>query len=83
MQVVFTDHSLFGFADASSILTNKVLKFSLADVHEVQHTQPPNLLSQSVTIAASCSSAVHVEPHDSLTQPRRAPACPKTVTDAL
>lgn len=35
MQVVFTDHSLFGFADASSILTNKVLKFSLADVHEV------------------------------------------------
>ena len=35
LQVVFTDHSLFGFADASSILTNKVLKFSLADVHEV------------------------------------------------
>lgn len=34
-QVVFTDHSLFGFADVSSILTNKVLKFSLADVHEV------------------------------------------------
>lgn len=36
MQAVFTDHSLFGFADASSILTNKVLKFSLADVHEVR-----------------------------------------------
>ena len=35
MQAVFTDHSLFGFADTSSILTNKVLKFSLADVHEV------------------------------------------------
>lgn len=24
LQVVFTDHSLFGFADASSILMNKV-----------------------------------------------------------
>ena len=39
-QVVFTDHSLFGFADASSILTNKVLKFSLADVHEVSLHAP-------------------------------------------
>lgn len=36
VQAVFTDHSLFGFADASSILTNKVLKFSLADVHQVR-----------------------------------------------
>lgn len=34
-QVVFTDHSLFGFADASSILTNKLLKCILADVHHV------------------------------------------------
>ena len=31
LRTVFTDHSLFGFADASSILTNKVLSFSLAD----------------------------------------------------
>ena len=35
LPVVFTDHSLFGFADASSILLNKALKFSLADVHSV------------------------------------------------
>ena len=34
-KVVFTDHSLFGFADLSSILTNKVLKFTVADVHQV------------------------------------------------
>ena len=34
-KVVFTDHSLFGFADLSSILTNKVLKFTCADVHQV------------------------------------------------
>jgi phosphatidylinositol glycan class A protein len=44
-RVVFTDHSLFGFADASSILVNKVLKFSLADVHAaicVSHTSKEN-----------------------------------------
>ncbi|PVD36661.1 hypothetical protein C0Q70_03647 [Pomacea canaliculata] len=35
LKTVFTDHSLFGFADASSILTNKILKFSLADVSHV------------------------------------------------
>lgn len=34
-KVVFTDHSLFGFADASSILTNKCLKFVLSDVHHI------------------------------------------------
>lgn len=31
----FTDHSLFGFADTSSILTNKLLKFTLSDVENV------------------------------------------------
>ena len=41
----FTDHSLFGFADVSSILTNKVLKYGLADVHHVicvSHTSKEN-----------------------------------------
>src|SRR5690349_13380804 len=31
----FTDHSLFGFADTSSILTNKLLKFTLSNVDQV------------------------------------------------
>ena len=35
LRTVFTDHSLFGFADASSILTNKVLNFALADCTHV------------------------------------------------
>ncbi|KAK6458978.1 uncharacterized protein RJT20DRAFT_148685 [Scheffersomyces xylosifermentans] len=35
MKTVFTDHSLFGFADVSSILGNKLLKFSLSDVGHV------------------------------------------------
>ncbi|XP_067658944.1 phosphatidylinositol N-acetylglucosaminyltransferase subunit A-like isoform X1 [Haliotis asinina] len=45
LKAVFTDHSLFGFADASSILTNKVLKFSLADCSHVicvSHTSKEN-----------------------------------------
>lgn len=44
-RVVFTDHSLFGFADAASILMNKALKFTLADVHAVicvSHTSKEN-----------------------------------------
>lgn len=44
-KVVFTDHSLFGFADTSSILINKVLKFTLADAHQiicVSHTSKEN-----------------------------------------
>eukprot|EP01126_Amoeba_proteus_P004469 TRINITY_DN11490_c0_g2_i1.p1 TRINITY_DN11490_c0_g2~~TRINITY_DN11490_c0_g2_i1.p1 ORF type:complete len:346 (-),score=71.77 TRINITY_DN11490_c0_g2_i1:30-1067(-) len=34
-KTVFTDHSLFGFADLSSIHTNKLLKFALSDVSHV------------------------------------------------
>ncbi len=42
--VCFTDHSLFGFEDISSILTNKLLKFTLSDVNHVicvSHTRLP------------------------------------------
>ncbi len=42
---MFTDHSLFGFADAASIATNKLLKAVLADVHAVvcvSHTSREN-----------------------------------------
>ncbi|KAJ1678395.1 Phosphatidylinositol N-acetylglucosaminyltransferase GPI3 subunit, partial [Spiromyces aspiralis] len=45
IKAVFTDHSLFGFADASSILTNKLLKFVLSDVSHVicvSHTSKEN-----------------------------------------
>jgi len=30
LKTIFTDHSLFGFADASSILTNKILEFTIS-----------------------------------------------------
>ncbi|KAI1339994.1 glycosyltransferase family 4 protein [Xylariaceae sp. FL0016] len=35
LRTCFTDHSLAGFGDAGSILTNKLLKFSLSDVDHV------------------------------------------------
>lgn len=35
LRTCFTDHSLFGFADAGSILTNKLLKFTLSDIDHV------------------------------------------------
>ncbi|KAI5948912.1 SPT14 [Candida theae] len=35
MKTVFTDHSLFGFADFGSIWGNKVLKFAIGDVGHV------------------------------------------------
>lgn len=35
LRTVFTDHSLFGFSDAASIVTNKLLKFTLSDADHV------------------------------------------------
>lgn len=45
LKAVFTDHSLFGFEDTGSILTNKLLKFTLSDVDHiicVSHTSKEN-----------------------------------------
>jgi phosphatidylinositol glycan class A protein len=65
LQVVFTDHSLFGFADASSILTNKLIKGILADVQHVicvSHTSKEN------TVLRAClnPAAVSVIPNGAL-----------------
>jgi Glycosyltransferase Family 4 len=60
--VVFTDHSLFGFADAASILTNKLLKGVLADVQAVicvSHTSREN----TVLRAGLPPARVHVIPN--------------------
>lgn len=45
IKTVFTDHSLFGFNDTASILTNKLLTFFLSDVDNVicvSHTAKEN-----------------------------------------
>jgi hypothetical protein len=57
-QVVFTDHSLFGFADASSILTNKLIKAILADVQHVicvSHTSKENTVLRACLDPAAVS----------------------------
>ncbi|KAI9470682.1 MAG: hypothetical protein EXX96DRAFT_459685, partial [Benjaminiella poitrasii] len=44
-EAILHNHSLFGFADASSILTNKLLKFTLSDIDHVicvSHTSKEN-----------------------------------------
>ncbi|XP_020241629.1 phosphatidylinositol N-acetylglucosaminyltransferase subunit A isoform X1 [Asparagus officinalis] len=49
-KVVFTDHSLYGFADVGSIHMNKVLQFTLADVDQaicVSHTSKENTVLRS------------------------------------
>ncbi|CAM6104774.1 unnamed protein product [Calypogeia fissa] len=49
-KVVFTDHSLYGFADLGSIHMNKVLQFTLADVQQaicVSHTSKENTVLRS------------------------------------
>jgi phosphatidylinositol glycan class A protein len=45
IRAVFTDHSLFGFNDTASILTNKLLVFFLSDIDNVicvSHTAKEN-----------------------------------------
>lgn len=62
IECVFTDHSLFGFSDISSILTNKLLKFSLIDVDKiicVSHTSKEN----TVLRAAINPTNVYVIPN--------------------
>merc|ERR1712150_139848 len=47
---VFTDHSLFGFADASAIVTNTFLKYSLVNIDHcicVSHTGKENTVLRS------------------------------------
>ena len=53
MRTVFTDHSLFGFADAASILTNKLLKFILSDVDHVICVSHTWYVSQDPSIVVS------------------------------
>lgn len=45
MKTVFTDHSLFGFADASAVITNKFIQITLSDCNHcicVSHTGKEN-----------------------------------------
>ncbi|CAF1665492.1 unnamed protein product [Adineta ricciae] len=75
IRTVFTDHSLFGFADLSSVLTNKVLQVSLADCHHiicVSHTCKENTMlranlnSSKVSVIPNAVDASAFTPDTSL-----------------
>ncbi|PKS05544.1 hypothetical protein jhhlp_008061 [Lomentospora prolificans] len=55
LRAVYTDHSLFGFADIGSILANKLLKFTLSDVDHVicvSHTCKENTVLHPLMVSA-------------------------------
>jgi len=57
---VYTDHSLFGFADVASVFVNKMVKFSMADVDHsicVSHTCRENLVLRAA-LPPSRTSAI-------------------------
>ncbi|KAF1326037.1 Phosphatidylinositol n-acetylglucosaminyltransferase gpi3 subunit, partial [Globisporangium splendens] len=64
LRTVYTDHSLFGFADAASVHLNKIMKFSLSTVDHaisVSHTCKENLVlraSISPDIVSTIPNAV-------------------------
>lgn len=74
-KVVFTDHSLYGFADLGSIHMNKVLQFTLADVQQaicVSHTSKENtvlrsgLPPQKVFVIPNAVDTANFQPNPSL-----------------
>ncbi|KAE8217298.1 hypothetical protein CF319_g8585 [Tilletia indica] len=80
IRAVFTDHSLFGFADAASIMTNKLLKFVLSDVEHVvcvSHTGKENTVLRAavdpkdVSVIPNAVVASDFTPDPSALQPGR------------
>ncbi|GIL80993.1 hypothetical protein Vretifemale_10129 [Volvox reticuliferus] len=78
LKVVFTDHSLFGFADPGSIVLNKVLKAVLSDVHAVicvSHTSKENtvlracLPPSTVSVIPNAVDASQFQPDPGATWP--------------
>ncbi|KAL2205438.1 family 4 glycosyltransferase [Sarocladium strictum] len=79
LRTVFTDHSLFGFADAASILTNKLLKFTLSDVDHsicVSHTCKENTVLRAsldplmVSVIPNAVVAENFRPRDYPSSPQ-------------
>ncbi|KAF8057928.1 hypothetical protein HT031_005874 [Scenedesmus sp. PABB004] len=80
-RAVFTDHSLFGFADAASIATNKLLKGVLADASAVvcvSHTSRENTVLRAglhpadVSVIPNAVDASEFGPAPGRPWPRRA-----------
>ncbi|KAI9143242.1 hypothetical protein BKA69DRAFT_1026877 [Paraphysoderma sedebokerense] len=80
LKTCFTDHSLFGFADVSSILTNKLLKFTLSDVDHVicvSHTSKENTVLRAslnpnlVSVIPNAVIAAQFKPDPSSADPSK------------
>jgi phosphatidylinositol glycan class A protein len=80
VRTVFTDHSLFGFADGSSILTNKLLEVVLTDIDHVicvSYTSKENtvlravLKPETVSVIPNAVDSVCFTPDPSQSQPDR------------
>jgi hypothetical protein len=66
LRACFTEHSLYGFADVSAIVVNKVLKYTLSDIDHVicvshtRYTHPathPHAAAAAVAVAAAAAHA--------------------------
>lgn len=58
MRLVFTDHSLFGFADLSAVLTNKLLQITLSNCNHcicVSHTGKENTVLRAKVLGSNVS----------------------------
>ncbi|CAL8368921.1 unnamed protein product [Arctogadus glacialis] len=77
LNTVFTDHSLFGFADMSSVLTNKLLTVSLCDTTHivcVSYTSKENTVLRAALDPRIVSVIPNaVDPTDFTPDPARAP----------
>eukprot|EP00160_Parvularia_atlantis_P004930 Unigene14190_Nuclearia_a/m.42825 Unigene14190_Nuclearia_a/g.42825 ORF Unigene14190_Nuclearia_a/g.42825 Unigene14190_Nuclearia_a/m.42825 type:complete len:470 (-) Unigene14190_Nuclearia_a:47-1456(-) len=80
IRACFTDHSLFGFADASSIITNKLLKYALSDIDHVicvSHTSKENTVLRAalnptmVSVIPNAVDASDFTPDPSQRDPRK------------
>ena len=63
-KIVYTDHSLFGFSDAGSIMVNKLLKFTASVVDHsiaVSHTCRENLSLRACIRPGNISGARNVD----------------------
>lgn len=74
-RTVYTDHSLFGFADAASVHLNKIMKFSLSTVDHavaVSHTCRENLVLRASLRADSVSTIPNAVDASKFTPPTAA-----------
>ena len=85
LHTLFTDHSLFGFADGSSILTNKFLEVVLTDIDHVicvSYTSKENTVLRA-SLQPAIVSVIPNAVDASCFTPEPSQSCPERSTQAL